>query len=526
MSFSISGQTHHSEWSYPENEKIPQASTTPNPEDPFYPILNLRQSELNRLLPSIRVREESGVESSIKSIVEQRNSPAGVSEIKDHLATYATPSKEHVGTGGLKKFLSPREILKKDIEASKTDGEVKGLLAEEGGSLKLNLKGNISQVDAAGTITSECRECLDAFGIEVKGKIGEGAFGVVLDASIEGDNGEYVVKLEKEIIMKPLVEAEGLSFHERGDIAASCVKKLTNVTKPIFVIVALQKEENSEIEYHYLSVMEAESFSKEFACRYPKAKIGIVAQLMERVAGVELNDAIWGSSSVRAINFKPSGMHFKNVMNSLFVHLERAILSNYVHRDIKPENIIYNPKTGRVQLIDGGLAAFGRSKLQLKEYQGTALYMSPRVSVAEKNDKTYGPEVDAYSIAITLLHMIDPISFHSIRDSITRTNDNFTSALITHINDEDIESKYVEAYVKAAGIYADLPGVRNSKIFQELNKPENIFIRKLISLCFQVSAGGERGETAFQEWQTAFHSWQSENGFSKEIKLLSELDSE
>ena len=70
---------------------------------------------------------------------------------------------------------------------------------------------------------------------------------------------------------------------------------------------------------------------------------------------------------------------------------------NISHRDMKPENIIYNPKTGRIKIIDFGFACISKDKLRV--FCGTPSYMSPEI--VAKRDYS-GPLADIWACGVIL----------------------------------------------------------------------------------------------------------------------------
>jgi hypothetical protein len=320
-----------------------------------------------------------------------------------------------------------------------------------------------------------------------------------------------------------------LPFHQRGDLAASCLKELQHMTKPIFVIVALQKTgpqktNSSTTEYHYLPAMEAESFVKEIAQAHPQAQAAIAGQLMELAPGFELHECIYGKMSSKTqkvdktnqVIFTPSEKPFKQVMQGLFTHMEIAMEHNYLHRDIKAENVMINKNDKgeyEVRFIDGGFAAYGgreSKKLELTEGMGTRQYMSPRVVINRIQGRTklpYGAEVDFYSTGMLLLEMIDPNSLKKVHTTnvtnptkIVTKLGVFSAQQVTNLSeDPNSTNNYLDVYLKAAG--------DSSTVSQKLNASTSE--KQLINLCFEASKGGKSGEKAFEQWKTAFEQWKT-----------------
>lgn len=50
------------------------------------------------------------------------------------------------------------------------------------------------------------------------------------------------------------------------------------------------------------------------------------------------------------------------------------------HRDLKPQNIFYNPKTGKLKLIDFGFSCFLNDTSCFNRYQGTGNFIHPRMN--------------------------------------------------------------------------------------------------------------------------------------------------
>ncbi|MCF7729582.1 MAG: protein kinase [Chthoniobacterales bacterium] len=355
------------------------------------------------------------------------------------------------------------------------------------------------------------KKCLDKEGITLQNRIGAGGMGSVFKATVNRDTIDYVFKSEFQLKYSPISNSEGLPFHRRGDLAASCLKELKHMTKPIFVIVALQKTVSSPAEYHYLPAMEAESFVKEIAQAHPKAQVAIAGQLMELAPGRELYKCIYGKEGDQ-VSFDPSEKPFKQVMQGLFTHMKIAMENNYLHRDIKAENVMINNNDNKdyeVRFIDGGFAAYGgrgSNELQLENCTGTIIYMSPRVLINGRQHKTtrpYGAEVDFYSTGMLLLEMIDKDSFETIHKKEAGKNFGaFAQSLANDLKTNPPSTKnYLEEYLKSAGA--------NSTVSKKLN--ENPSVKNLIDLCFEASKGGESGKEAFEQWKTAFQTWKENN---------------
>lgn len=95
-----------------------------------------------------------------------------------------------------------------------------------------------------------------------------------------------------------------------------------------------------------------------------------------------------------------------------------------VHRDLKPDNVMYDPATGRVKLLDFGIAAAAdqRADERLTRagfFVGTLLYVAPEALSGEM----VSPAADQYSlatIAYFLLSGCHPYSGKSPREMFTQ----------------------------------------------------------------------------------------------------------
>lgn len=85
--------------------------------------------------------------------------------------------------------------------------------------------------------------------------------------------------------------------------------------------------------------------------------------------------------------------------------LGRIQEQNIIHSDIKPANIVFNRRTGRLQIIDFGLAAVAKEIEVDKEkrFSGTLQYMSPEQTGRTQRSVDY--RSDYYSLGVTLYQL-------------------------------------------------------------------------------------------------------------------------
>ncbi len=85
--------------------------------------------------------------------------------------------------------------------------------------------------------------------------------------------------------------------------------------------------------------------------------------------------------------------------------VERIHQQNYIHRDIKPQNIVYDPVTGKVQVIDLGIAVYVEKGGKVcRGPAGTDTYWAPELWEA-KYDQTnldYTTKIDIFALGRSL----------------------------------------------------------------------------------------------------------------------------
>lgn len=427
-------------------------------------------------------------------------------------------------------------IVARDIALEKTATSTsKSLLASVGGSLQLSRAASTSKEASYFRRLREilCTQ-LPALGITCGNKIGEGGYGLIYHATVkDGKENDHVIKIEQELHFEDIQAGEErLRFDQRGDLSAWAAKNLsrTQIIRPIFVIVALKKTPEASVEYHYLSASAATAFTEKMGKEYPQAQAALAAQLMECIEGGSLQKSCKENPKLFS---DPSSWAFKNTLNGLLKYFKGACEGKVLQRDIKPGNILLldDPKKEKrndtmVKVADWGLAALGPS---FSAVLGTASYASPRICDASP-DQPYGPEVDGYSIAMTLLEMIDPEGMNWYRvllrtaereakgnkvepkslewkKDALRALQNFWGDII--IPDLEPPSEYLEIYMR---LIRDTKGYTYPSRL-EAKLQDTPLLQELIGRLFQVAAGGFNLEKNFEALCKKLDEFQKINGY-------------
>ena len=145
--------------------------------------------------------------------------------------------------------------------------------------------------------------------------------------------------------------------------------------------------------------------------------------------------------------------------------------ANIIHKDINPANIIFNQKTGKIQIIDFGISTLlSRETPKIKNpniLEGTLAYISPEQTGRMNRSLDY--RTDFYSVGITFYELLanqlpfdttdamelvhshiakQPLSIHQIKPEIPAA----VSAIVMKLLEKNAENRYQSAW----GIQADL----------------------------------------------------------------------
>ena len=151
-----------------------------------------------------------------------------------------------------------------------------------------------------------------------------------------------------------------------------------------------------------------------------KREAKMIAKLSQHPGIVEIHD--WGDYNGRAyfvleyvsrsvhqlLRDRPQGLelpHALRIVVQAAEALEFAHTKGVCHQDIKPENILLDDETGRVKIVDFGLARFYKATdktVSIGPVGGTPRYMSPEQAAGWPTDH----RSDVYSLGTTLYHLL------------------------------------------------------------------------------------------------------------------------
>ena len=181
----------------------------------------------------------------------------------------------------------------------------------------------------------------------------------------------------------------------------------------------------------------------------------------------------FGGSSLRVLmDERPFTLYeFLHIAIQIADNLANIHAVNIIHKDINPSNIVFNPQTGKLKLIDFGIATrLTRSNPTLKNpkvLEGTLAYMSPEQTGRMNRCLDY--RTDFYSLGVTLYELLTQTLPFATTDPIELVHCHLAKQPIppSTLNSEipqpvsDIVMKLLaknaeERYQNAWGVQADL----------------------------------------------------------------------
>ena len=477
-----------------------------------------------------RIQTGSYLTSLIEVLYPNATATEAQQDIKATFADYLNGTVEREGHNKESGDISAERLLTylKELQLARLDAEA----AEAGSRAESSPFANDvpQKIEGPLDVFLESKEII----IESHKLLGEGTFGIVFPAQVQGERGKYVYKKEKQGIPSHALTGRSSSFWREGDCAAARLHDLSHIPKPLFFIFYLCLADQSE-EIHYVPA----NHVKAFGMKLPQGTtVFLEGQLMERAPGESLDKMIQKNGGFYDFI---QGTQFKNIVRGLFDIVQKLQGHNLVHRDIKPENIFYHAQTGEVTLLDFGSATKLRKKEKIddgshlnsptsKIIRGALQYVSPRVM----QEQAYGSEVDLFSFAMTLLELVSPKDVFNfacqrfpnrkqgdttdhlfatcppreyldrflevISDKQPQQNSNslptlpsFLSSLFGASGSSDGLSS---ARVRAQS-WHHAPAHENSKLARILNR--NSAVKQIIDLAFQASGGGDEGTVAYEQ---------------------------
>jgi predicted ATPase/signal transduction histidine kinase/CheY-like chemotaxis protein len=181
----------------------------------------------------------------------------------------------------------------------------------------------------------------------------------------------------------------------------------------------------------------------------------------------------FGGSSLKKMQEQQSFSlcEFLNIAIQTAAIIGQIHAANIIHKDINPGNIIFNPKTGKIQIIDFGISTqLTRETPTLKNphiLEGTLAYISPEQTGRMNRSLDY--RTDFYSLGITFYELLtnqlpfdtkdamelvhshiakQPLAIEQIQPKIPAA----VSAIVMKLLEKNAENRYKSAW----GILADL----------------------------------------------------------------------
>ena len=227
-------------------------------------------------------------------------------------------------------------------------------------------------------------------------KIGEGSFGVVYKALLDGF-GEVAVKYQSLITEDDIIS--GLLEYEK----APMLQKHSIVVRKIIVIPELKRQ-------------------------FPILNIPTVATTTSKMDDYKIifiYDLVVGMDLFDIINLQKRSVPFTlQTLKQYSLQLLEGIIeirdAELVHRDIKPENIMLH--NGNIKYIDFGMVCDIYAPKRCSGLKGTPSFISPLIARSENFDDVDAFDLynsDSYAVGMTILNMIgsmprygdDPIGF-------------------------------------------------------------------------------------------------------------------
>ena len=200
---------------------------------------------------------------------------------------------------------------------------------------------------------------------------------------------KYDSDITKSLIANDLRNMDGTSIYLQS--GSQSIPGLVAATD---IFIAAFENNSGVVEYHHVPLNnppEAKRYLRELQ---KNNSIAVVGQLMPKAKGRSLDGLdLTGPSPERVAHRQAIA---QQMMTTLHAYTKRG----FADRDIKPDNLIYDEGTRTLAKIDNGLMVkFSKDPSKRtfgKGPSGTTCYLAP-----QKFSK-YGPEVDAYELAMTL----------------------------------------------------------------------------------------------------------------------------
>jgi len=219
--------------------------------------------------------------------------------------------------------------------------------------------------------------------IEIKNKIGKGAYGDVFLGKDLMNNSLYAVK---KIAKTSLIKPDTKKYFKNEINIIQNLKTHPNIIKFINIIETIT---NFYIIFEYLNGGDLESYTKKFVNKNKKP-------FPEEIVKYIIKNVLKGLYSLNSQNIIHRDIKLSN------------ILINYLNNDdLINENIL----NAEIKIIDFGFAKYLKKDELANSIIGTPFYMDPKILhgfILEKNEKkySYNMKVDIWSIGIMAYYLL------------------------------------------------------------------------------------------------------------------------
>ena len=295
------------------------------------------------------------------------------------------------------------------------------------------------------------------------------------DGSLGPDNKPLTI-LPENTILKRRYKVSYLTAGGMGTIYSAKIKDTRLIIKEVAgahpkLVIALNQEKNTIERLDHDAIVKFYDFFEEEGYYY---------LVLEYVEGETLTELL--KSKKDDYFSEKEVVKWALQICDVFSYLHNLI-PPIIYRDLKPDNIIYNNKTGKLKLIDFGVARiFKKGKTSDDDYRGSVVTASPEHYGGAQTDA----RSDIYTLGATMHYLLtngkgitdEEFVFHRL----SSINENVSPALEEIINKAislDPEDRYqnIDDFKKA--LIASQPGMEDKDIrLRPIESPQELKKKK------------------------------------------------